>query len=68
MNKRAACAWCGAEDQKMVKLNQATPVIACVDWVACGLREKEKALLTPPAFTEDAAGKQIFPSRREQRN
>lgn len=39
MNKRDACAWCGATDQLMVQLKHGKPVNACEDWQACGERE-----------------------------
>jgi hypothetical protein len=47
MSKREACAWCGATDQLMVRLNQGTPVNACVDWYACGDREQAKNAADP---------------------
>jgi len=68
MGQREACAWCGATDQLMVKLNQAKPVNACVDWTACGLREEQRNASKSYGIAGGAFGKMIFPSRREQRN
>jgi hypothetical protein len=68
MNKREACAWCGAADQLMVRLKQGTPVNACVDWQACGEREKQKNAQKPGAAVDNTFGRKAFPSRREQRN
>lgn len=68
MNKREACAWCGAEDQLMVRLKQGTPVNACVDWAACGEREQQKNAQPPDSVVGNTFGRKTFPARREQRS